>query len=338
MRIQADSVRAKLKGVLAIALAVSIAGCGDVPQTIMDPAGDNARTTLDLFVPILWLSFAIFIGVEGFIVYSMIRFRYRKGNDGIPVQTHGNTKLELLWTAIPAVIVVILAVMTFRVIAVQAAEPAPDAVQVEVVGNQWWWEFYYPELGITTANELYLPVGRDAAFTLKSNDVIHSFWFPRISGKMDMVPGRTNKMRFRPEKTGEYDGQCTEFCGFAHAEMQMRLFVVEQEGFDAWVARQKASPSPSTQIATRGGELVRTRGCAACHAIAGTDVQGQIGPELTAFGLRTTIGAGLVENTDENLAAWIRNPEAVKPGVKMPALGLNDEEIAAVVSYLKELK
>ncbi|SVD35520.1 uncharacterized protein METZ01_LOCUS388374, partial [marine metagenome] len=210
-----------LAGFLAIIGSMILTGCGELPQTIMDPAGNDARLIRDLFIPILWIALAIFIAVEGFLVVSMIKYRRRPGNDAIPVQTHGNARLEIVWMVVPALIVAVLAIMTFRAMAVQAEAPGDNALVVEVSGNQWWWEFNYPELGVVTANELYLPVGQEVDIRLSSDNVLHSFWLPKLAGKLDVVPGVTNKMKFTPEQIGEYFGQCAEFCGLAHAQMRM---------------------------------------------------------------------------------------------------------------------
>lgn len=306
-------------------------------MTIMQPAGDNARQTLDLFIILLIGSGIILVGVEGWIIYALIAYRRRAGNDGIPPQTHGNNTLEAVWTAIPTAIVIALAVLTIRTIMVQAAEPGPDALRVNVYGNQWWWEFEYPEYGVTTANEIYLVADREAALTLQSEDVIHGFWIPKLSGKMDVVPGRVNGFKFTPEEVGVYEGQCTEFCGWAHADMRIKTFVVTQAEFDDWVAIQTRDASVEQQE-SEGARLMVSKTCNACHAIRGTIIQGQEGPELTAFGIRTVIGSNIVPNTPENLRAWIQNPEQIKPGVLMPALGLTDAETDTIATFLEGLR
>ena len=333
---------AKRMGSLGIPLGIAasaflLAGCGELPQTIMDPAGSNARQTLDLFIIVLIGAAIILVGVEGWIIYAMVAYRRRKGNDAIPRQVHGNKTLEVIWTAIPAAIVIALAVLTIRTISIQAAEPAPDALRVSVYGNQWWWEFEYPEQGITTANEIYLVVDREVALTLHSNDVIHGFWIPKLSGKMDVVPGRVNGFKFTPEIEGVYEGQCTEFCGWAHTDMRVKTHVVSQAEFDEWTAIQRTEPSAEAQE-SEGARLMVSKTCNACHAVRGTILQGQVGPELTAFGVRTVIGSNLIENTPQNLRAWIKDPAQIKPGVLMPTLGLTDAETDAIATFLEGLR
>ncbi len=339
---RADGSRpaAKLKLLIAISLlvvsAAILAGCGELPQTIMDPAGDNARQTLDLFIIILVGAAIILLGVEGWLIYALIAYRRRAGNDAIPPQTHGNNKLEAVWTAVPTAIVIALAVITIRTISIQAAEPGPDALRVNVWGNQWWWEFEYPAEGVITANELYLVVDREVALTLQSNDVIHGFWIPKLSGKMDVVPGRVNGFKFTPEIVGVYEGQCTEFCGWAHADMRVKTHVVTQAEFDEWVAIQRRELTDEEKD-SEAARLMVSKTCNACHAIRGTILLGQVGPELTAFGSRTVIGSNLIENTPANLRAWIQNPEQIKPGVLMPNLGLTPAEADTIATFLEGL-
>ncbi len=333
-------------GFLAAVSSLVLSGCGELPQTIMEPAGDDARLILNLLVPILWIALVIFVAVVGFLVFSMIKFRYRPGNDDIPVQIHGNTRLEITWVAASAFIVVVLAVMTFRTMAVRAEAPGSGALIVEVTANQWWWEFTYPELDVVTANELYLPIGQEVDLRLASNDVIHSFWFPSLSGKQDVVPGTVTRLNFIPEKTGVYPGQCSEFCGLAHGQMRMLAFVVSPAEFDSWVEMQVTGADPA--LATSPGAQVFQTNCAACHSIRGTAATfGQIGPELTGIGARTTLGGGTVIHTPDTMAEWIRDPSQLKPGVLMPTLGvavgdvpavLSEDDIAALVTYLESMR
>ncbi len=330
------AARARLALIAATGLLL-LTGCGELPQTIMQPAGDDARLVQGLLMPILWIALVIFVLIEGFLIFSMIKYRRRPGNEDIPKQVHGNNRLELLWTAIPAAIVLVIAVMTFKTMAVQAEAPGEGALVVEVSASQWWWEFSYPELGVVTANELYLPIGREIDLRVRANDVIHSFWIPKLAGKIDVVPGIENRMKFVAEKIGRYQGQCSEFCGIAHAQMRLLAFVVTTVEFEEWAEKQLTGPS--AEAAASAGAGIFAAQCAACHSIQGTAFTfGQIGPELTGMGLRETLGAGTVANTPENLADWIREPTAVKPGALMPALGLVEDDISAVVAYLEGLR
>ncbi|MEK7778125.1 MAG: cytochrome c oxidase subunit II, partial [Chloroflexota bacterium] len=217
--------------------------------------------------------------------------------------------------------------------------PSAPGVEVRVVAHQWWWEFKYPDLGVVTANEMYIPVGKVVNLTLESQDVIHSFWVPNLAGKMDMIPNRINSMWLQADEAKTYQGQCAEFCGIAHAHMRFLVIAVTQPEFDAWVQGQKSPPALSGE-AERGAALFDQRGCASCHLIKGTAAKGQFGPNLTLFGSHTSVAAGTLENDAEgkNLARWLHDPQLVKPGTKMPNMKLGDEDIAALVAYLKSLK
>jgi cytochrome c oxidase subunit 2 len=258
-------------------------------------------------------------------------------------QFHGNARLEVLWTIIPVVIVIIIAVPTFDRIFAIAEDPPADALDVVVVGHQFWFEFQYPEEGFVTANEIHIPVDRAASFKLRSNDVIHSFWVPQLFGKVDVVPGHENHVWFTPDTAREeaYLGQCYELCGLSHANMRFRVFVDTQQQYDAWVQRMKSGRAAPTGDAQAGEQVFLRQACIGCHTIDGTTAAGKVGPNLTHVGGRTTIAAGVLANTPENLTRWIRNSSSVKPGSLMPeqthAL-LNDQDLQAIVTYLQSLK
>jgi len=214
-----------------------------------------------------------------------------------------------------------------------------------VVGHQWWWEFQYTDLGISTANELHLVVNQTASFQLNSADVIHSFWFPLMGGKMDVFPARDNHMWFTPQKTGDFHGQCVEFCGTQHANMRMRLVVESQSDFQAWAQRQRTDAiQPTSAQARQGSEIFQKSVCIACHTIRGTAAKGTIGPDLTHVGSRKTIAAGVLDNTPDKMTQWIRDPQSIKEGSKMTygsdtaKVPLSDADLASVVAYLQELK
>lgn len=229
--------------IVAVAVAsLLLAACGmtEAPQTTFVPQGSGADLIYQLFKPVFWVAVAVFIIVEGALLWTVFRYR-RRPDDGIPLQIHGNTPVEIAWTIVPAIIVVVIATMTFRTQS-QLVAAAENPVRVTVTGNQWWWKFEYPEYGVVTANELYLPENRDIELRLESSDVIHSFWIPRLSGKTDTVPGYVNLLNFKTYGAQEQQirGECAEFCGGTHAMMGMWAVVESQENFDAWVARQQA--------------------------------------------------------------------------------------------------
>jgi cytochrome c oxidase subunit II len=327
---------------------LALAGCAaELPQTTFVTDGDSAREILSLFTIVFWIAVGVFVIVEGALLYSVLRYR-RRPQDGIPLQIHGNTTIEIAWTIVPAIIVVGIATMTFRTQAVLLTEPT-NPITINVTGHQWWWEFEYADYGFVTANEIHLPAGREIRFLLRSNDVIHSFWFPRLSGKTDVIPGHTNELVMRTDDRADrllVRGQCAEFCGGTHAMMSMWAVVEPQGDFDAWVAQQQAAapePAGDQDLAAQGYELFATTGCIGCHAINGyPGAASRVGPDLTHIGSREHIVAGWLENTPENMRRWLRDPDGVKPGNRMAAViragTLTDEQIDALTAYLESLQ
>lgn len=355
--------------------ALVLAACAsDKPMTTLDPHGTHARNILELLTPVFWAAVAVFVVVEGILVYTIFRFRARK-NDGIPTQIHGNTTIEILWTIAPALIVLVIAVLTFRTQAINSRRD-PSALNIRAVGQQWWFAFEYPEQGVVTANEMYVPVGRDVTVTLDGKDVIHNFWIPKLAGKTYMIPGNTNYLSFKATDEGIYRAQCAEFCGEAHALMKFRVIAVRPEVFDQWIAGHKAIPAQpaaaavqptgnarepeqarwtpdfpadvpntiSAGNAANGLTVFNGKGlCYTCHAISGNEkAVGQIGPNLTYLGSRTTLAAGLMPNTPKNLYGWLHNPGLIKPGNKMSGVVkpgfLSDQEIRDLIAYLEGQK
>jgi cytochrome c oxidase subunit 2 len=458
--------RAALTVALVAALLVVAACTQDHPNSIFHPRTEFNRDVGFLFDILIWAGTAVFIFVEAILIYALVRFR-RRDVPREPEHVHGNTTLEIMWTIIPAVILVVIAIPTVRTIFRTQARARADALQVEVIGHQWWWEFRYPQYGIITANELYLPIGRTANFTLKTQDVLHSFWIPSLGGKRDLISNRTNYLWFTPDSSTKnaWNGFCAEYCGMSHANMRFRAFTVQPAEFQSWVAHQqttaaftlpapgaaatntaaavaqnpslaqttapsgsKVAPSlnlgvrgpvgagqtgqgptvpsagppgvgvptnpspagpavqagflafareslpkyavPSTRIPdglkfdttlagdpARGAQILTSGqgACLGCHTIKGNPMMvGQIGPNLTHFGSRTTLAAGLFPNDRQHLGSWIKNSRKMKPGVIMPTLGLNeydpvlkapmksggltDQQIADIVAYLHALK
>ena len=329
-----------------------LAGCAEeLPQSTLDPAGPIAQAQLDLLMWSYWLSWIVIIGVFGVLAYVLIRFRYREGRDHIPEQFHGSTGLEIALTIVPVLIVIAVAVPTVRTIFETESRITPrgDDVIVNVTGYQWWWRFEYPELGIVTANEMHVPAGRRIVLNLESADVLHAFWVPRLAGKRDLIPNQNNQLWILADEPGMYYGQCAELCLGAHAYMKLRVIAESDEEFEAWAATfTDPSPQPvqgDPQI-QQGRQLFATKGCIGCHTIDDYGTGVRTGspdfPNLTNFGMRNTLAAGVLPNTQENLEAWLRDPQAIKPGNYMPSLWRADdenadEEIAAVATYLLSL-
>ncbi len=312
--------------------------------SIFSPASTPAKSIADLSVFVLVVTGIIFIAVFTLLLYSVIRFRGRAMDGGRePAQVYGSMQIELAWTIIPTLIVVVLFLATARVIhAIQDAPEPAGALDVIAIGHQYWWEFRYPKLDIVTANELHIPVSdsghpRPTFLQLLSVDTDHSFWVPQLAGKTDLIPNHPNRMWMDPQRTGVFLGQCAQYCGTQHAKMLLRVSVDKPEDFAKWVrAQQKLAVEDAGAIA--GRRVFERNACMNCHAVGGTPANGRFGPDLTHLMSRATIAAGAAENTHENLRLWIQNPSAIKPGSLMPAMKLSDADLNAVVSYMETLR
>lgn len=307
---------------------------------MFNPASPQALATSNLFVLTLLIAAVIFALVTGLVIYIAIRYRRREGQ-GEPQANFGNKKLEIGWTIAPTLLLAALFVFTIE--GMGNADPAvgqerqPDLI---VVSHQWWWEIGYTSVGITTANEIHLPIGRPMLARVESADVIHDLWIPQLARKIDMIPGNTNNVWLQADKPGIYLGTCSEYCGIEHGKMLIRAIAESQSDFDAWLASQKqpAPQKPSGASALRGQQLFQQKTCISCHAINGVAPNAQVGPNLTHFAGRQTIASGILLNTPANLAAWLDHPQAIKPGSFMPNLKLSDDEVASLVDYLETLK
>jgi cytochrome c oxidase subunit 2 len=348
---------------LPLLVMLVIAGCNTdtYPNSTLEPKTEFTTMIDDVFMTTVKWAVVVFILVEGALVFAILKFR-GKPTDPEPKQTHGNTTVEIVWTIIPAVILALIAVPTIRGIFATADTP-DDALTIEVIGHQWWWEFRYPNEKVVTASELHIPSGRKIALYMKTADVLHSFWSPQLAAKRDVFPQRHTTLWFTAPDTGVYGGQCAEFCGIQHARMGFEIHVDGPEEFDRWVANQQIgsplinggqvtrdttrspdSPAQAAQVArdsvmARGTQTFISGGCIGCHAMVGTPMAGQmgvIGPNLTHVGSRATLAGGMMPNTDENLARWLRDPQAVKPGtlMKLPRQ-LTEDEVQTLVAYLR---
>lgn len=323
-------------------LPVFADGPGSVTD-IFKPDGTPARAIFNYTVLVLAICAAIFVVVAGLLAYTVTRFRRRSGDDEHePPQVYGSNQIELAWTVIPILIVFVLSLVTARTIAeIQDATPPSNALQVTVVGHQWWWEIRYPELGIVTANELHVPVSDNAqpqpAFLkLESADVAHSFWVPQLAGKTDVIPNRDNRMWIESMTPGTYLGNCAEYCGTQHARMLIRVIVHPPDEFEKWVAAQQRDAANDAQVKA-GQDLFFSTSCVNCHTIKGTQGNGKFGPDLTHLMSRETLGSGAALNAPETLRNWIRNPQRLKEGCYMPDMQLTDEEVDQMVRYLRTL-
>ncbi|MGB5526815.1 MAG: cytochrome c oxidase subunit II [Gemmatimonadota bacterium] len=318
---------------------ISLGACGGpFPQSALDPASDFAWKLQDLFEGIFFWAVVVFVLVEGALIVAILRFRERPGGPE-PKATHGNTLLEISWTLAPAIVLVLIAIPTIKTIWDVDRPARGESLVVEAVGHQWWWEFRYPDLGIVTANELHSPVGQQIDVRLTSADVIHSFWFPRLGGKRDVIPGHETQIWFTADSAGLYLGQCAEFCGLSHALMKMQLVAESPADFEVWVEGQLADAVVTDSVSfAEGTQAFMRGGCIACHKVRGTVAQGVIGPDLTHVGSRRRIAGGILDNTPENMERWIRDSRGVKPGSLMIVPELDDETVSRIVEYLQGLK
>jgi cytochrome c oxidase subunit 2 len=385
----------------AILLVAFLSACGEEHlQSTINPVTDYGEVSQSLYVQVFWWTMIILAVVWALLAFILIRFREKPGQEK-PVQVHGHMGLEIAWTIAPALMVVAIVIPTIQGVFRLQRPPEGDALIVEVTGKRYWWSFHYPELGVTTANELHLPVGRPVSLRLESGDVIHSFWVPRLGGKRDVNPVvrvpdgqevKRNWMHFTLKEEGVFWGQCAEFCGKAHSLMGVRVVAESEAEFQQWVkdwmtpaptanrphivaengveeastfaamsatsgsdpqGRDQAGGTASAEdpLVTEGREAFLTR-CVQCHAVQGAPAPGVIGPNLTRIGRRSTIAAGVLENTPENLIRWITDPNAVKPGAQMPGAqvgvtyeglpfpptNLTEEQIRAVAAYLSSMR
>jgi cytochrome c oxidase subunit 2 len=401
-----------MRNVGLVLFTAMLSACGEeYLQSTINPVTDYGDVSHSLYVQVFWWTMIILVVVWALMAYILVRFREKPGQEK-PRQIHGHMGLEVAWTIAPAIIVVAIVIPTIKGVFELQRPPEGDALVVEVTGKRYWWSFHYPELGVTTANELHLPVGRPVSLRLESGDVIHSFWVPQLGGKRDVNPvvavpegekTRYNWMHFTIREEGVFWGQCAEFCGEAHSLMGIRVVAQSEEDFQSWVTNwqtpartanapevvaeagangvQGQTPAPTENggplpfsgpnaqegqdastnqmipaedpLVARGREVFfRESTCVLCHAIQGTAAPGVIGPNLTRMGRRTTIAAGMLENTPENLEMWLRDPVGMKPGAEMPgadypgtiggitypATNLNDEQIRALAAYLSSMR
>jgi len=333
---------AAIRACAAIAALASLAGCGgaNLPMTTLAPKSDLAEWIYRLFLQITAWDALIFIIVSVALTLALFWFSTRVGEAAPSMSARSDLALEVTWTVGPALILLFISIPTVRTIfRSQPAEAPEGSLVIKVLAHQWWWEFQYPDSGITTANELHIPLNRAIRLELESADVIHSFWVPQLGGKRDVVPGQVNHLTLEAREPGVYLGQCAEFCGLSHANMRFRVFVDSPERFASWRKDQLATPAeapPSGPIADGEGVFANSP-CTTCHTIGGVS-KGRLAPDLTHFASRTTLAAGTMPNTPENVARWIENPPKLKPGAQMPALGLRGKQLDDLVAYLESLK
>ena len=340
--------------VLLGTLVALLVGCTPShPQSTFDTSGPIARSQATLFYLIFWAGLFVFIAVAGALLYIAIRYRRKPGDEGDPEQIHGHSRLEIAWSIAPAIVLAIVAVPSLLTIFDNANSPeTPEegGLVVDVIAHQWWFEFRYPDHAVVTANELHIPVGEVVNVNLDSVDVIHSFWIPKLAGKVDMVPNNLNTMWIMADEPGDYLGQCAEFCGISHANMRFRVIAEPKAEFDAWLQAQSTpAMEPVDPLAMEGRDIFMSTqaGCRGCHTIDGTRARGTTGPNLTHFASRGHFAGSILENTQEHLRKWLQDPDKEKPGNIMardgvvfndPERALNEPQISALIAYLMGLE
>ena len=312
------------------------------PVPVLDPASPNATAIFHLFIVVFLICMGILAIVVTLIGVSLVRFRVAGG--AIPAQNFGSDRAEIAWTVPPVLIVLFLAVFSAKLILSATARAAPEVAgpgdaDLIVIGHQWWWEVRYPGSGVVTANEIHIPIGRRFLVRVDSADVIHSFWVPQLAPKMDMVPGQHNFVYLEADAAGVYDGACSEFCGDQHAWMRFIVIAESPDEYNNWLVRQTpVAHAPVGALAEAGRSLFFAQTCINCHAIGGTSAVADAAPDLTHLATRRQLAAGVITNSPYNLALWLRNPQDVKPGCKMPNFNLNDEQVTQLTAYLEGMK
>jgi cytochrome c oxidase subunit II len=337
---------------LALFASAILSACGNSPA-FTDPRGPVAKKESDLWWVIFIIAVIIFIGVTSVLLYSVIRFRARPDSPA-PRQNPGHTPIEIVWTLIPTVILFIILGVTITTMFSLGDITGNRTLNVTAVAHQWWFEFQYPNEKFVTADEMHIPVGAIVEVSMVSDNVIHSFWVPQLAGKIDIIPGHDNKLKFKADVPGVFRGECAEYCGIQHAHMDFEVVAQSPADYDAWVSGQQAGPAqPAAGSPEEAGMAVfQHAGCTGCHVIGqGPPGAKLIGPNLTHFGSRQLIAGGVLENTNDNLARWILHAQDIKPGSDMPSFdgsysaqnlggyqALSQEQITQLVAYLESLK
>jgi len=303
--------------------------------SVFDPASPEAAHLLWLWDACMWVCAFILAVVTISILYILVR--YRRRDDSEPDQTTGNKRLEIVWTAVPLALVALLFVLS--VVTARAVDhKVQRAADIVVNGHQWWWEVRYPG-NVVTANEIHIPVGREVLIEVDAADVIHDFWAPRLSRKVDAVPGHPNFIWIRADRPGVFAGACAEYCGAQHAWMRFRVVAQDEASYQEWLAHQSAAAvAPSNGDAALGAKRFGELTCANCHAIRGINTQEQYAPDLTHVASRQMLAAERIENAPQNLRDWLREPNVLKPGCYMPNLKLSDQDLTQLTAFLETLK
>jgi cytochrome c oxidase subunit 2 len=321
-------------------LALGLVACSQDSPSLLDSRAPEARSVERVWWLMFALAAAVYMVVAGFIVVAIVRGRRRAKESAAPErEPKDDTFIWFGGIAAPVVILAVLAVVTIRTTQ-DLRRPEQGELRIEVTAKRWWWDVRYPDAGVATATEIHIPVGRPIDFVLTSDNVIHSFWVPQLAGKLDTIPGQTNHLRLKATEAGTYRGECAEYCGIQHAHMSYVVIADAPLDFERWLARRSggAGVSPTSEEAARGQLVFNRESCAGCHTVRGSPANGTVGPDLSDFGSRQSIGSLTIPNNRANLARWVTDPESIKPGNLMPPTALSADDIAAVTAYLEGLK
>src|SRR3954466_130898 len=317
---------------------------GDIAQSVLSPAGAQASSIHQLWSLMLWTTTIVAVVVLAFIALALLRSARLRSTDTVPTSAE-RTLTRSVWAATTLTVLILLMLLFASIWIGRGVESveAATAITINIVGHQWWWEIEYEDAvasqRVLTANELHIPINRPIVLKVSSRDVIHSFWVPNLQGKRDLIPGYITAIWLQADRPGVFRGQCAEFCGLQHAHMALDVVAEPGADFDRWLQGMRTpAPAPETEEQRRGHAVFMSRRCAGCHAINGTEAYGQVGPDLSHIASRSTIGAGTLPNTRDHMDAWVKNPQASKPGNQMPPNPLSDEESRALLAYLELLK
>lgn len=316
----------------------------DVNQSVLSPAGTQASSIHALWSLMLWTCIVVFVVVLLAVLVAFVRGLRREPDDDSSLPSEKSLSRSVA-VAVGLTVVVLLGLLTVSILTTRAVGSleASSAITIALTGHQWWWEVQYedavPSRRMTTANELHIPINRPVVFKVTSRDVIHSFWVPNLQGKRDLIPGYTTAIWLQADRRGVFRGQCAEFCGMQHAHMALDVVAESDQKFEGWLdAMRQPARDPPDEITRRGRDLFMQARCASCHTIRGSDAAGQIAPDLTHVATRSTLGAGTLPNTPDNLAAWIQDSQHTKPGNQMPPNPLPADDLLALVAYLRTLR
>ena len=329
--------RRRPPGALAILIAAALlSGCGK--QSPLNPHSPQASDIATLWWGMLIAAAIVFFGAVGLLLLAWLR----RDKAGLPVfgesERAANGLVIGFGMVVPIVVLVVLFAISDVYVIGKTEAPAPGSTDltIDVTGHQWFWEVRYPGTHAVTANEIHIPVDTRVAVVARTKDVIHSFWVPELNRKVDMIPGRANRVLLYADRPGVYRGQCSEFCGLQHAHMAMKVFADPPGRFRAWLANMsEPTPAPTTAGQRRGEQVFMDHACASCHTLRGTDARGDVGPDLTHLATRSSLAADTIPNSPAYLAEWVADPQHVKPGNRMPGLRFSDADFQALLDYLQ---